>query len=368
MHKEKILFGVTYYLPNISGVTQYAVILAEELVKRKYQVQVLSARFKNDLKKEEKIKGVAIRRIDGWGLGKGFIMPSYWLKAYAMAKENDVIGLHLPSIESFWLAFWGKILRRKVIIIHHCEFSFTGTLTNKIIAVVTFPIHWLTYLLADEIVAYTQDYANKAKFLRIFRKKVICILPPIKVEKTNKRVPFGPGKVVGFVGRIGWEKGLEYLIEAMKKVNAKLLLAGPYEEVVGDRTYEKLKNVINDRVVFLGPIAHKDLKSFYDICDCLVLPSIDNLETFGIVQAEAMVCGVPVVASNLPGVRVPVKMSGMGEICQIKNSADLAKKINRVLKNGKKYYQKKAKNLNLFDYRKTVDAFERLILSDDRRQ
>jgi glycosyltransferase involved in cell wall biosynthesis len=100
--------------------------------------------------------------------------------------------------------------------------------------------------------------------------------------------------------------------------------------------------------------------------DCLVLPSVNNLETFGIVQAEAMKCGTPVVASNLPGVRMPVQMTGMGEICEIKNADDLAKKINSVLKNGKKYYQQKARNLELFDYKKTVEKYEKLFESVEK--
>ena len=51
------------------------------------------------------------------------------------------------------------------------------------------------------------------------------------------------GKVVGFVGRIGWEKGIAYLIEAMNDVKATLELAGPYQEVVGDDTYKKLVKI-----------------------------------------------------------------------------------------------------------------------------
>jgi len=161
--------------------------------------------------------------------------------------------------------------------------------------------------------------------------------------------------IVGFVGRIGWEKGLSYLIEAMKQVNATLMLVGPYKNVAGDDTYRKLKNV-----ELKGPMEHDKLKDFYKSIDCLVLPSTNNLETFGIVQAEAMVCGTPVVATNLPGVRVPIQMTNMGEICQIADSRDLAEKINIVLKNGKKFYQKRAKNLDKFDYLKTVDEYEKL--------
>jgi glycosyltransferase involved in cell wall biosynthesis len=235
--------------------------------------------------------------------------------------------------------------------------------------------------MADEITSYTEDYAKTSIFLRYFKNKIKYILPPIKVEETNLKLNFGTEKIIGFVGRIGWEKGLEYLTEAMKNINAKLITMGPYKDVVGDKTFEKIKK--NKNIIFYGPMKHQDLKAFYDKCDCLVLPSTNNLETFGIVQAEAMKCGVPVVASNLPGVRVPVILTGMGEICKIKDSRDLAEKINKVLNNGKKYYQDKAKNLELFDYKKTVDEYERLFsfsnlkskgfsgrleLGDDRRR
>jgi glycosyltransferase involved in cell wall biosynthesis len=353
MVKPKILIALTYYLPNISGVTQYAVILAEELVKRKYEINILTAKFKNDLKAETNIN-----RILGFSIGKGFIMPLYWYESFKMVRQTDVVVCHLPSIESFWVALWAKIYHKKLVVTHHCEFNFSGNFSNRLIAVLTYPVHFLVYSMADVITSYTEDYANTSVFLRYFKNKIKYILPPIKIEETSLKLNFGKGKIVGFVGRIGWEKGLEYLIEAMKSVNAKLILVGPYKDVVGDKTFKKLKS--NKNVVFWGPIEHKDLKAFYEKCDCLVLPSINNLETFGIVQAEAMKCGVPVVASNLPGVRVPVQITGMGEICKIKDSQDLAEKINMVLENGKKYYQFKAKNLDLFDYKKTVDEYEKL--------
>jgi glycosyltransferase involved in cell wall biosynthesis len=205
--------------------------------------------------------------------------------------------------------------------------------------------------LADKIIAYTQDYANHSMFLKLFKNKLKIILPPIRINSTpqssfDKEGKFKNSKIVGFVGRIAWEKGLDVLVEAMKQVKAKLVLVGPYDKVVGDKTYEKLK----DKVSFYGPMAHEDLGEFYKKCNCLVLPSTSNLETFGIVQAEAMIYGCPVVASNLPGVRAPVKLTGMGLIAKVGDSQDLALKINRVLKT--KYPDSlimKAKELFSFD-------------------
>ena len=349
MSKLKVLMGLTYYSPNISGVTLYAVILAEELIKRKYKVRIITSKYQKNLRDNDS----KITRVSGFGLGKGFIMPMYWLKSFKEVEKCDVVNCHLPSIESFWLALWSKLLNKKLVVTHHCEFMFNGTFSNKLIAVLSWPIHFFAYLWADKIVAYTEDYAKTSTFLRYFKHKIKYILPPIKIKKSKDKRAKIKEKVVGYVGRIAWEKGLEVLVEAMKKVEAKLMLVGPYKDVAGDKTYQKLNNI-----ELIGPIEHDKLNEYYQKFDCLVLPSTNNLETFGIVQAEAMVCGCPVVVSNLPGVRVPVRMTGMGEIAEVGDAHDLTKKINIVLKNGKKYYQEISKNVSDFDYLKTVDEYE----------
>jgi len=356
----RILIGLTYYLPNISGVSIYARILAEELVKKGISVEVLCSRHKMDSNINEILKGVKVERVDGFSIGKGFLMWKYPFISFFAVRRCEIVNCHLPSIESFWLSVWSKLFHKKIIVTHHCEFGFSGNWSNKIVAGISFPIHFLTYLLADKIVAYTEDYANKSMFLRIFKKKLVFILPPIKLENSKRKFDFGNKKVVAYVGRIAWEKGIGNLIEAMDGIRAKLILVGPYKDVVGDNTVMKIRDKISDKVQLYGPLDHKYLKSFYTKIDCLVLPSTDNLETFGIVQAEAMKCGIPVVASNLPGVRVPVQMTGMGEICALNQVNDLRNKINLVLKNGKEFYQKHAKSLEMFDYRKTIEAYQSL--------
>jgi len=192
-------------------------------------------------------------------------------------------------------------------------------------------------------VSYTKDYADSSIFLKHFSNKIKYILPPVivgkeekdKQEEIKKKIGLKDEKVVGFVGRIAWEKGLNYAIEAVAKLNkVKLILVGPYKDLVGDNSFKNLKKIINkhsDKVILYGPANHDELVNLYKIFDCLVLPSTNNLETFGIVQAEAIVSNCPVVASNLPGVRIPVKMTGLGEIAGVADSGDLAKKIYKVL-------------------------------------
>ena len=86
-----------------------------------------------------------------------------------------------------------------------------------------------------------------------------------------------------------------------------------------------------------GSLAPEHLADLYSVAQVLVLPSTNSTESFGMVQVEAMLCGVPVVASDLPGVRQPVRMTGMGEIAPVKDAAGLAQRLLSVLESPERY-------------------------------
>ena len=92
----------------------------------------------------------------------------------------------------------------------------------------------------------------------------------------------------------------------------------------------------------------------------LVLPSINSTESFGLCQVEAMLCGVPSVASNLPGVRQPVRLTGMGEIAQIADAADLARQLLRVLESPETYRRERRAIRQTFALEATVSEYERI--------
>jgi len=374
---KKVLISCTYYVPNISGVSIYAQILAEKMAEKGTDVSVLTSRFSHKLAKLKLNKRVKIQRSAVWKkVGKGVIMPFFVRDAQLAVRENEIVNCHLPQIESFMIAIWAKIYKKKLIVTHHCEFNFKGPWHNKLIALITYPFHLVTYLLADKIVSYTQDYAKTSIFLKHFKKKLNFILPPVVVGEWNKQESKKikkkleirkDEKVVSYVGRIGWEKGLDGLIESIKvlkkKRKIKLLLIGPYTGVAGDNSYFKLKKKIeknSEWIKLVGSVEHDKLVNYYKISDCLVLPSTNNLETFGIVQAEAMVSGCPVVASNLPGVRMPVRLTGMGKIAKIGDIKDLAKKIRIVLDGNFKEKNKIKKAKKIFSLERFVKSYEKV--------
>jgi len=128
------------------------------------------------------------------------------------------------------------------------------------------------------------------------------------------------------------------LLEALPVILARhpdalVLHASP--GAIGEDAYaariEPLLQKLQANYRLLGPLHGPELTAFYRNLDCLVMCSLNNTETFGLVQVEAMMCGVPAVASDLPGVRQPVHMTGMGEIAPVGDPVGLAEAILKVL-------------------------------------
>ena len=376
----KLLITSTYYLPNVSGITIYINILAEELVKKGHEVTILTSRHDLNTKSEEIINGVKIKRLPVWFyLGKGPICPSFFYKSIVEIKNNQVINCHLPQPESVWIAFWSRLFGKKVFLTHHTDLSFWKGIKNKLIDSAVFLCQFLASILANGIIPYTKDYAKNSYLLKHFLKKVTPIYPPIKFYKKenikllskidslikNKKY------VIGFCGRIAKQKGIELLIESTKILDNKIgcenyviLMAGP-TKVIGENYFDylqkKYSQILIDKFIFMDNIDRKYLSNFYKKIDLLVLPSDDTLESFGWVQIEAMSCGTPCVSTNLPGMRIPIKETGFGELFENRNKNDLANKLFKVLKNQKKYYQKiGTKKLNRFEYLLSINRYEKL--------
>ena len=82
------------------------------------------------------------------------------------------------------------------------------------------------------------------------------------------------------------------------------------------------------------------------------------------VQVDAMKCGIPVVASNLPGVRVPVRLTGMGIVVEPQDEKLLAEAIKHILKNHSLYDSQEMlqKVMVTFSYNTSIDAIRGVIL------
>jgi glycosyltransferase involved in cell wall biosynthesis len=373
----KILTCLTYYTPHISGLTVYAQRLNKALVERGHSVTVLTCRYAHDLPRREVIDGVYVHRSRIWArLSKGVLMPFYPLWATVLGRRHDLVQLHLPQWESSFVAALARgLLRRPVIITYHCDLTLPESPVSRLIDYATSVSHWAARGLANRIVGYTEDYARHSHFLRSAGDKLRIVYPPVPAPNANLK-PLGlrekyglkDQRLVGFAARFAADKGIDYLLRAVSLVcrelpNTKFVLAGEHELVVGENIYENVQELLNqnrENVILLGVLPTESMHSFFAECDLLVMSSINSTESFGLVQVEAMLNGTPVVSTSLPGVRVPIQVTGMGELVPPRDEEALAAAIVRVLSHKEEYVKPRSDIEETFAFEKTVDFYESL--------
>ncbi len=147
--------------------------------------------------------------------------------------------------------------------------------------------------------------------------------------------------VIGVIGRIDEQKGQLELVKAFHKIadkypSAHLMIVGEPTrgEPQQEQYFQFIKNQIakvkrESRIHFRG--FQKDTRKLFANFDLFVLPS--HQETFGFVVVEAMASGTPVLGTNAGGVPEILQHGECGFLCEPKNSADLAEKLDYILAN-----------------------------------
>jgi glycosyltransferase involved in cell wall biosynthesis len=373
--KLKILICLLYYFPHRTGLTIHVQRVAEELVRRGHQVTVLTARYRNDLPRDDVSMHQGVRIVRLWApirLSRGMIMPAYPWAAYKLMREHDVVSIHTPMMETMLIAALSKLTGRRLVITHHGDLVLPDGLVNRFIRGTMFWMYRFAARQASHIIAYSDDYAAHSYYLRPFQDKVTVNYPPIlmplpnphRVEELRAEWQKDGGPVIGFAGRFVQEKRPDLLIRALEVVNtrypnARVVFAGEYDIRYED-TWERHQDLVQayrDQLVFLGLREDpQDMADFYAACDVLALTS--DTECFALVQVEAMLSGTPVVMTNTPGGRVPVQMTGMGRIAQMGDWRSIGQAILDVLDNREQFVRPRQAIESVFSFQETVDRYE----------
>jgi len=140
---------------------------------------------------------------------------------------------------------------------------------------------------------------------------------------------------IGFLGRFEeTRKGFPLLLQALPRVlkaipNLELIVAGPGEP---EKILSKLDPAIARHIKFLGRISEQEKVEFLSSLDLYIAPNTGG-ESFGIILAEAMASGAPVLASNIPAFVDLLATGDSGETFISEDVGDLAKSIIELLKN-----------------------------------
>src|SRR6267143_6073593 len=168
----------------------------------------------------------------------------------------------------------------------------------------------------------------------------LAVFQPIDRGEARRKIGYGPGRMILFVGRLERLKGVEVAIRALALLrdrshdDVRLLILGEDSTERDESEKERLKSVasdldVRDRVDFLGSVAHHELPYFYSAADVCVMPSYS--ESFGLVGLEAQACGCPVVASDVSGLRSVARDGVTGFLVAGDDPADYADRIARLL-------------------------------------
>jgi glycosyltransferase involved in cell wall biosynthesis len=177
-------------------------------------------------------------------------------------------------------------------------------------------------------------------------------------------------KTVLFIGRASYEKGIDYLVEAMALLPRpwKLILVtgGPYLAKVR----EKVRTLgLMDSVEIPGILSYEETRTYYARADVVVFPSV-WIESFGLVGLEAMAHGKPVVAFRTGGIPDWLEDQHTGFLAPLKDTRQLAARICQLLDDpelarrlGRNGFERVAQKFNGEIYlRRLLEIYEGAIL------
>ncbi len=264
-------------------------------------------------------------------------------------EEFDVVHLHYPFYFGAEMVYLKSLVGGlRYVVTYHQDVLFAGALR--------FPERIHHRLVgrrilsrAGKVLATSWDYARASRLSELLRARpdAVGVLPNgvdtqrfhPGVDGSALRARYGIGpedRIVLFIGaldRAHYFKGVGVLLEAVSRTpgkSVKLLVVGE-----GDLrpAYQKQAAALglSERVLFCGRVSDAELPAHYGLCDLLVLPSTTMGEAFGLVLLEAMACGKPVIASDLPGVRSVVSDGESGLLVSPGDAGDLAERLQMLL-------------------------------------
>lgn len=316
-----------------------------------HEVRLITSLFNRSWKAVEEVQGFEVHRIKPLiSSGQGAILTGLG----SFLKWADIVHLHYPAYgiaESYW--WYSACLRSGhaslILQIHMDTPGLKGI--RKVLQIPSMLLKLELFRRASRILTASLDYSQNSSLARYIPKLEHKLLElPYGIDTTRfaprdaprtMRDRFSLSRdevpVILFVGgldRAHYFKGIHILIQALAKVEEPFYLV-----VVGDgdlrEEYEALARSLGlqDRIRFAGRVEDFELPLCYNIADLLVLPSTDMSEAFGIVLLEAQSSGVPVIASNLPGVRTVLKAGETGLLAVTGDVDDLSEKISCLIGN-----------------------------------
>lgn len=287
--------------PQVGGIERYLATLCAEVGDRVESTVLTSG--SEPRTEVGAAPGATVVRLARMGSVAGIpVTPSlsWWLRR----ADADLVHLHFPSPmgELGWIAA-GR--RTPMVVSYHGDI-----VRQRRIGRIYGPVVRQVLDRAAAVVVGSQAMVETSAMLHRCRGRCEVIPYGVRLEE----FALGPGEredveqlrtqlasdraLLCFVGRLVYYKSLPVLVDAMRDVDARLVLvgSGPMEAELRDQV-DRLR--LAERVTFVGRVPDRALVHYLHACDAFVFPSSNRAEAFGIAQVEAMACGKPVVSTQL---------------------------------------------------------------------
>ena len=348
----KILMLTWEYPPRIvGGVSRVVYDLSHRLIKDGHDVTVITYNEGNN-KEYENDKGVEVYRINDYIINANNLVD--WVMQMnfnIIAKANQIIlekgNFDVIHAHDWLVTYAAKTLKNSynlpiVATIHATEAGRNGGIHDKLQSYIN-DTEWLLTYEAAEVVVNSNYMKNELQRLFGLPYEKINVIPNgvntslfSGIEKDlnfRRKYAMDNEKIILYVGRLVYEKGVQHLIAAMPKIlagynDSKLVIAGRggmLEELKAQA--EALG--IGNKVYFSGYLGGNDVQKMYKAADIAVFPS--TYEPFGIVALEAMLSENPVVVSDIGGLDEIVEHRVNGMKSYAGNSNSIADSVLELL-------------------------------------
>ena len=363
----KILMLTWEYPPRVvGGISRVVHDLSKRLIKDGHEVTVVTYRD-GDVPEFEDDKGVKVYRVDNYMINpNNFIDWIMQLNFNMIAKVNQLIAengeFDVIHAHDWLVAYAAKTIKNSyniplVATIHATEAGRNSGIHDDTQRYIN-DTEWMLTYEATEVIVNSNYMKNELQRLFGLPFEKINVVPNgVNLTTFNnierdyefrRKFAMDNEKIIFFMGRLVYEKGVQHLISAMPKIlngyhDAKLVIAGKGGML--DELKEQVYSMgISDKVCFAGYQSGKDVAKMYKAADISVFPS--TYEPFGIVALEAMLAERPIVVSDIGGLNEIVQHRENGMKSYAGNPNSIADSILELLYDHQLYDNvvRKAKN------------------------
>ena len=348
----KILMLTWEYPPRIvGGIARVVNDLSKRLIKDGHDVYVVTYRegsapyYEND-------KGVHVYRVDNYMINpNNFIDWIMQMNFNMVTKVNQIIaeqgGFDVIHAHDWLVANAAKSIKNSynipiVATIHATEAGRNSGIHDDTQRYIN-DTEWLLTYEATEVIVNSNFMKNDLQRLFGLPYDKINVIPNginlnnfTGIERDydfRRQYAMDNEKIILYVGRLVYEKGIQHLIAAMPKIlsnyhDAKLVIAGK-GGMIDELKAETSSLGLDNKVYFTGYMDSKKVQKMYKCADVAVFPS--TYEPFGIVALEAMLAGVPTVVSDVGGLDEIVTHGVDGMKSYAGNSNSIADSVTALL-------------------------------------